>query len=102
MSGFLSSDTKFESHCGWPAFYAAADGEKNIERHEDRSHGMVRFFIKLNLAYSPILVNFYKIRTEVTCKSCGAHLGHVFDDGPRDKTGERFCINGVALKFKKK
>ncbi|CAF0788743.1 unnamed protein product [Brachionus calyciflorus] len=77
----FTSDAKFNSHCGWPAFYKASNNEQNIERTLDKSHGM--------------------IRTEVTCKQCGAHLGHVFDDGPRP-TGERFCINGVSIKFSPK
>ena len=78
---FISSQNKFDSHCGWPAFDAALNKEATVARHSDHSHGMIRI--------------------EVTCKKCGAHLGHVFDDGPKHTTGERFCINGVSLKFKK-
>ena len=77
----FKSDFKFDSHCGWPAFSKASNEETVIARIEDRSHGM--------------------LRVEVICKNCGAHLGHVFDDGP-EPTGERFCINGVCLKFEKK
>ena len=73
----FSSDTKFHSGTGWPSFYATL-GDANVDKHRDLSHG--------------------DDRTEVLCNNCGAHLGHVFDDGPRP-TGLRYCINGVSLKF---
>ena len=71
------SDAKYESGSGWPSFYEALDPDK-IELVEDRSHGMVR--------------------TEVRCGTCGAHLGHLFPDGPQP-TGQRYCMNSASLCF---
>jgi peptide-methionine (R)-S-oxide reductase len=77
----FKSVAKFESHCGWPSFYEPKEGDA-VELIEDRSHGMSR--------------------TEVRCKACGSHLGHVFEDAPQTPTGDRYCINSVSITFTEK
>lgn len=74
----FSSDTKFNSGCGWPAFYAAKAGDK-VKLIHDNTFGMDR--------------------TEVVCSRCGSHLGHIFDDAPQTPTGQRYCINSTSIKF---
>ncbi len=77
----FSSETKFDSGSGWPSFTDPMNLE-HVELKDDSSFGMHR--------------------TEVICKRCGSHLGHVFDDGPQDKGGKRYCINSCALNFEKR
>jgi peptide-methionine (R)-S-oxide reductase len=75
----FDSETKYDSGSGWPSFFQPMDSDK-VELHEDRSYGMVR--------------------TEVLCKACGAHLGHVFPDGP-NPTGQRYCMNSASLQLER-
>ncbi|MHA1976364.1 MAG: peptide-methionine (R)-S-oxide reductase MsrB [Candidatus Hodarchaeales archaeon] len=75
----FSSEAKFSSNCGWPSFSTPTDDV--IDEKKDSTHGMVR--------------------TEVLCKKCGGHLGHVFEDGPEEMGGLRYCINSLSLKFEK-
>lgn len=74
----FSSATKYDSGSGWPSFYDVVN-EGNVELIRDSSHGM--------------------IRTEVVCSNCKGHLGHVFEDGPSEETGMRYCINSLSLQF---
>ena len=75
------SDTKFESHCGWPSFYSPLAGD-SVEYIEDRAFGMKR--------------------VEVRCATCGSHLGHVFPDGFGTPTGDRYCINSISITLNEK
>lgn len=75
----FKSNSKFESHCGWPSFDDAIKG--TVEFVLDKTHGMTR--------------------TEIICASCGGHLGHVFNDGPKETTGQRYCVNTTSIKFVK-
>ncbi|KAA9131109.1 peptide-methionine (R)-S-oxide reductase MsrB [Microbacterium caowuchunii] len=77
-SELFKSGTKFDSHCGWPSFYESIRPDA-VELLEDNAHGMVR--------------------TEVRCATCGSHLGHVFPDGFGTPTGDRYCMNSIALEF---
>ena len=80
-NSLFDSSTKFESGSGWPSFFDVVSGG-NVILKDDNSNGLDR--------------------TEVVCSNCGGHLGHMFTDGPRDKTGLRYCINSCVLNFKEK
>ena len=74
----FTADAKFDSHCGWPSFYEPSEGDA-VDLIPDNSHFMRR--------------------TEVRCRRCGSHLGHVFEDAPQTPTGDRFCINSVSIRL---
>jgi peptide-methionine (R)-S-oxide reductase len=75
----FESGTKYESHCGWPSFDDSIEG--SVEFVLDKTHGM--------------------LRTEIICTNCEGHLGHIFDDGPADTTGKRYCVNTTSIRFEK-
>ncbi len=74
----FAAEHKFHSGCGWPSFWSELE-TANIEHKSDTTHGMRR--------------------VELLCSNCGSHLGHIFNDGPRDKTGMRYCINSISIHF---
>lgn len=76
----FTSKQKFDGHCGWPSFDNEIGAGDRVKKIKDFSHGMVR--------------------TEIVCSNCGGHLGHIFDDGPT-QTGQRYCVNGLSIGFKK-
>ena len=78
-SQLFESNTKYESHCGWPSFDDAIPGK--IKFVSDKTLGIAR--------------------TEIICKTCGGHLGHIFDDGPKETTGKRYCVNSTSIAFVK-
>lgn len=80
-AALFDSNTKFDSGTGWPSFYETS-GTDTLRLTPDESHGMMR--------------------TEVSCRKCGAHLGHLFNDAPSTPTGERYCINSCALSLQKR
>lgn len=75
----FESNSKFESHCGWPSFDDSIKGTINYV--QDKSHGMIRI--------------------EIVCATCDSHLGHIFNDGPKETTGQRYCVNTTSIKFVK-
>ncbi len=75
----FESDNKYDSHCGWPSFDDAIPG--TVVYQDDHSLG--------------------RYRVEILCANCGGHLGHIFDDGPQETTGKRYCVNSLSLEFKK-
>lgn len=79
-AALFASDRKYDSFCGWPSFDQAIEGA--VDEHLDTTHGMTR--------------------TEIICANCGGHLGHVFEDGPIETTGMRYCINSLSLDFDQK
>lgn len=79
-TALFESNNKYESHCGWPSFDDALPGR--VVYKKDATLGMTR--------------------TEILCANCGGHLGHIFDDGPQETTGKRYCVNSLSLEFKKK
>ncbi len=95
-TALFSSEKKFDSGSGWPSFTDPAVAE-NVGTREDGSNGMRPEVLGAERVRVPSALG--AIRTEVYCKHCDSHLGHLFDDGPKDAGGKRYCINSVCLDF---